>query len=162
MFFVLSVQCWFSYGDNCNHFLKYFSDVNLNSPYIPGDNLTFGPFTAHSLCNNHAYHFMKVSKQILQQEQVIQSIFKKKKKKNWKVLRSTYFAATVKLIILGFLLFMYLFWASFEGAASRLLVKANLDSEKSSEVGKHLLSSSTSQSLLVVRGRVGSGAKIKN
>lgn len=57
---------------------------------------------------------------------------------------------------------MYLFWASFEGAASRLLVKANLDSEKSSEVGKHLLSSSTSQSLLVVRGRVGSGAKIKN
>lgn len=70
---------------------------------------------------------MKVSKQILQQEQVIQ-VFLRKRKKNWKVLRSTYFAATVKLIILGFLLlFMYLFWTSFEGAASRLLVKANLD-----------------------------------
>lgn len=54
-------------------------------------------------------------------------VFLRKRKKNWKVLRSTYFAATVKLIILGFLLFMYLFWASFEGAASRLLVKANLD-----------------------------------
>lgn len=55
-------------------------------------------------------------------------VFLRKRKKNWKVLRSTYFAATVKLIILGFLLlFMYLFWTSFEGAASRLLVKANLD-----------------------------------
>lgn len=73
--------------------MKYFSNVTLNSPYIPGDNLNvdFAPITANSPCNSHAYCFMKVSKQVLPHEQFIQSISNKtKKEKVWKVLRSTY------------------------------------------------------------------------
>lgn len=56
--------------------LKYFSSVNLSSHYIYGDNLNvdFASFIVFSPCNDRACNFMKVSKQILTKEQVIQSI----------------------------------------------------------------------------------------
>lgn len=87
--------------------VKYFDIASLNSPYICGGNVSFefASFIVFSPWNHNACNSMKVAKQILTKEQVIESL--PIHKTVWKVFKFMYFTTPVNLIFHLFLLTIF-------------------------------------------------------